>query len=221
MPVYSSVNLRYEVHDDIDEKFSGIACKLTELIEQGETLKLDKAASVTRVRYCGQDLIVKRFTARNRWHSIKRAMRRSRAQNAWNASIAFDQAGIAVPDALMYLERRMGPLRFDSFFVYRAIDGESLLDVLPNVDRVERGALIQQLAYLFGNMRAHHLVHGDMKATNLMVVEEQIVIIDLDVAGQCKRLFGRAHARDQRRFLKNWIGNESLIEELDGQINAL
>jgi tRNA A-37 threonylcarbamoyl transferase component Bud32 len=205
VPVYSSFNLRYEVHNDQDEELNGIVTQLTELVEQGETLKSDRATSVTRVRFHNRDLIVKQFTARSVWHSIKRVMRRSRANNAWNASAAFTEAGIAVPAALMYIERRIGLLRFDSFFVYQAIDGDSLLE---------------QLASLFSKLRANHLVHGDMKATNLLVVGGQVVIIDLDVAGRCKHLFSRAHARDQKRFLKNWIGNESLSEELCEQINT-
>jgi tRNA A-37 threonylcarbamoyl transferase component Bud32 len=220
MSVYSSFNLRYEVHNDQDEELNGIVTKLTELVEQGETLKSDRATSVTRVRFHNRDLIVKQFTARSVWHSIKRVMRRSRANNAWNASAAFTEAGIAVPAALMYMERRIGLLRFDSFFVYQAIDGDSLLEVLPSVGRIEQAALIEQLASLFSKLRANHLVHGDMKATNLLVVGGQVVIIDLDVAGRCKHLFSRAHARDQKRFLKNWIGNESLSEELCEQINT-
>ena len=120
----------------------------------------------------------------------------------------------------MYLERRVGPLRLDSFFVYRAIEGESLLEILPKADSEKREALICQLANLFRKLRANHLVHGDMKATNFMVVDDQIIAIDLDIAGRCKFLFGKAHARDQKRFLKNWIGNDSLIAELSRQINA-
>ena len=42
MSVYSSFNLRYEVHNDQDEELNGIVTKLTELVEQGETLKSDR-----------------------------------------------------------------------------------------------------------------------------------------------------------------------------------
>lgn len=221
MAACNSFWFRCEVRDNHNATLDGIADKLEELIEQGKTLKIDRAASVTKVCFRNQDLIVKRFTARNCWHSIKRSMRQSRAKNAWNASILFSEAGIRVPKAVMYMERRIGPLRFDSFFVYQAIEGDCLLEVLPSVGRIEQGTLVKQLAGLFATLRANRLVHGDMKATNLLVTDGQLVIIDLDVAGYRNILFSRAHVRDQKRFLKNWLGNETLSDELRQQINAL
>lgn len=220
MKVYKSFKLRYEVCCNQGEELVGIASRLAELIKTGESLKFDKAASVSKVRVCNQDLIIKRFTGRSRWHSVKRLLRRSRANNAWKASQAYSTAGIGVPEAKMYLERRLGPLRFDSYFVYQALEGEPLLEVLPNAEGAERRALIAQLADLFRKLRANHLVHGDMKATNLMVVKGKIFAIDLDVAGTCKFHFEKAHARDQKRFLKNWIDNEALTTELSQHISV-
>ena len=48
--------------------------------------------------------------------------------------------------------------------------------------------------------------HGDMKATNIKIVGCDPWLLDLDGMRQ-HRLgwwFGRRHARDLRRFLKNW-----------------
>ena len=53
-----------------------------------------------------------------------------------------------------------------------------------------------------------------MKATNLLWSNQQITLIDLDVAKQhgSKLLFDRAHARDKRRFGRNGALFEAMLE---------
>ena len=54
--------------------------------------------------------------------------------------------------------------------------------------------------------------HGDMKATNLKIVDNQPVLLDLDSMKHHR--FGliakHRHARDLHRFMRNWQADESL-----------
>ena len=218
MPLVKSFRLAVEARDGYDEELQGLVANADQLIDRGRTLKVDAATSVTRVRFGDEDLIIKRYTARSPWHAVKRALRQSRAQNAWRASIAFADADIRVPEPVLYWENRFGPLRLDSFFVYRAIDGESLLESLPLLLGEPRADVVRQLGALFSALRSQQLVHGDMKATNLMLVDGRVTIFDLDVAGKRTCLFSQGHRRDQKRFLKNWEDDEQLNRELAKQI---
>ena len=55
-------------------------------------------------------------------------------------------------------------------------------------------------------MQEHKISHGDLKATNLLWVDNQLYFIDLDAARQHKTIasWQRANKRDKKRFLKNW-----------------
>ena len=218
MSSYTSFRLVAEAQNVEGESLKKLVVTIGQVSDTGKTLKVDSAAGVSRVRIGEEDLIVKRYTARSVWHRVKRALRQSRARNAWRASVTFADAGIRVPEPVLYWENRFGPLRFDSFFVYRAIDGEILLESLPTLLGEQRADVVRQLGALFSALRSQRLVHGDMKATNLMLVDGRVTIFDLDVAGKRTCLFGQGHRRDQKRFLKNWADNEQLIRELAKQI---
>ena len=218
MSSHTSFRLVAEAQNVEGESLKKLVATIGQELGRGKALKVDSAASVTRVHLGEEDLIVKRYTARSAWHSVKRSLRQSRARNAWRASRTFADAGIRVPEPVLYWENRFGPLRLDSFFVYRAIDGESLLESLPLLSGEQRADVVRQLGALFSALRSQQLVHGDMKATNLMLVNGRVTIFDLDVAGKRTCLFSQGHRRDQKRFLKNWAGDDQLSGELAKQI---
>ena len=71
-------------------------------------------------------------------------------------------------------------------------------------------ALQAQLKDLFVSLRQHRLVHGDMKANNLLVdADGQLWLIDLDAMRQVPSgKFTTLHEQDQRRFMQNWHGRD-------------
>ena len=68
------------------------------------------------------------------------------------------------------------------------------------------GSSLTGLPGFFLALREHRLSHGDMKATNILVQDRELVMIDLDSAR--RHMSGvwhsRSVARDKRRFLANW-----------------
>jgi len=64
---------------------------------------------------------------------------------------------------------------------------------------------------LFYRLYLLNLSHGDMKATNIKILDQQPVLIDLDSMQQhkCAWFFRRKHARDLKRFMRNWTSGQS------------
>ena len=55
-------------------------------------------------------------------------------------------------------------------------------------------------------MRDYGIVHGDMKATNFLVTDQGLTVLDLDGMFQesDQRRFAKAFGKDLQRFAKNW-----------------
>ena len=66
-------------------------------------------------------------------------------------------------------------------------------------------------------MREAKVTHGDMKATNLMWVNERLFFIDLDGAKKhvSQQSWQHAHKKDVKRFLKNWRDQPDLLSLFD------
>ena len=177
----------------------------------GQEYKRDRAAVVYRKTIQGVDLVIKHYTARNAAHAAKRLLRRTRARNAWLASQRFLEAGIPVPSPVFCVEQRAGPFRCDSYFAYIAVDGDLLLDWLPLQESAEVERTAARMVALLARMKQNKLVHGDMKATNIMVADKGLVLFDLDAAGYGPLFYASRHRSDVRRFLRNWESHPAVM----------
>lgn len=200
---------------------------LDELIERpaavmarGRVLKHDGTTTVVAVSDASRRWVVKRYNTKNRWHALRRLFRRSRAVNCWNAAARLREAGIDTPPPVAALEeRRFGVLRGRSYFIHEFVDGEALAHHLrPGSDR--RAELVEQAAGIVRRLRAAGIVHGDLKATNFLVSNNRVVLVDLD-ATRCAR--GRrletGLQKDLQRFLRNWSDQPDLLEEFTRQLS--
>ena len=63
-----------------------------------------------------------------------------------------------------------------------------------------------RIVSLFYKLYLLKIEHGDCKATNMKMVDGKPLLLDLDSMRQrsCSWFFVRRHARDLRRFLRNW-----------------
>ena len=68
----------------------------------------------------------------------------------------------------------------------------------------------------------YKISHGDMKASNFIFHNEQLIVLDLDGMKRhgSNRSFKRAIMKDFNRFMKNWRNNE-YEEEFKSMINEL
>ena len=179
--------------------------------------KHDQTTTVALTRIDDQSFVIKRYNARNRWHKIKRALRRSRARRCWQMSQQFNQAGLNVASVVLMQERRWGPLCGDAYFINQHLDGDTLLDALPKMEIEQQQRVKQAVLEAFSLMRKHRITHGDMKASNLMWFQEKLFFIDLDAAQQHRtNLSWRwSYKKDLKRFLKNWLGQADLMALFD------
>lgn len=193
--------------------------RLESLMQTGQPLKTGNSATVVLNELVGQSVVIKRYNMKNFWHWLRRCLRPSRARTAWLNANLLEYAGIPTPQALGFVEQRWLGLRREAYFVSRHVMGRSLLELSD--DELLKPELQQQLRKMFVSLRQNQLVHGDMKASNLLVDDEgQVWLIDLDAMRQVSsRSFTALHQRDQDRFMQNWYGRE-IESELKKLIEA-
>ena len=191
--------------DHVSGEFSEILKQPEKLIQSGDVLKDDKSTTVVSFSWNEQKYILKRFNARSFGHSIKRALRKTRARVCWDMSREFTRAGIHVAAPVAMLERRIGFFKMDAYFIVEHIEGAELLEWLPQQEKALIKQVTLQIQELFTILLNNHLSHGDMKATNLLWSDHKVVVIDLDAAKSHRfsALFQRSHKRDKRRFIRN------------------
>lgn len=199
------------------------------VMARGLALKHDGTTTVVLVREQGRRWVVKRYNTKNRWHAVRRTIRASRALNCWHAAAWLGAAGIDTPRPVAALEeRRCRALRGRSYFVCEFVDGDTLDKVLRRADSPGasgptpvNATLVAQAVRIIERLRAHGIVHGDLKATNFIVNGDKVFLTDLDAA---RRAAGRRLAtgarRDFGRFLRNFEDDPALLEAFRRQLRA-
>lgn len=184
----------------------------------GEVLKDDASAHVVRLVLDGRTVVAKRFRHPDALRALRRMPRPSRARHAWRGSVLLTEAGVAVPQPLLWLERRRGPLRLASWFLAAHVDGREAPDALDAASGAERSALIGRLAALLACLRRAGLAHGDLKATNVLITAAGVpVLIDLHAVRRV-RAGSPALRRDRARFLRNWAAQPALLAAFEAAL---
>ena len=181
---------------------------LESMMQTGQPLKLGNSATVMLITLEAQPVVIKRYNIKSFGHWLRRCLRPSRARTSWLNANLLEYAGIATPQPLGFVEQRWLGLRRRAYFVSRHEVGRPLLALSDT--ELREPVLQAQLKNLFFSLRQHCLVHGDMKANNLLVdADGQLWLIDLDAMRQVRSgKFTELHEQDQRRFMQNWHGRE-------------
>lgn len=184
------------------------------LSDTSQAFKHDRTTTVARISAGDTKVVLKRYNPRNPWHSISRSLRRTRARRCWQMSYAFHRAGLHVAAPLLMYEQRFGPFRLNAYFASELLGGQELLKVLPHMDEAEQRTVANAVHQAFERMRAAKLTHGDMKATNLIWHQGALYFIDLDAAQKHRNrvTWNAAHAKDRKRFRKNWLAHPELLK---------
>ncbi len=192
------------------------------VVPTGVTLfKHDRTTTLYRVPSAMGDLMVKRYNTKNLWHLVRRNFQTSRARNYLEMAGKYSSAGVQVAQPVAMVESRSGPFTGRSWYISRFVDSVTLSDYLGAKDPITSLRSIQEkISSLFEIFRDHELSHGDMKATNLLVCDDDLVVIDLDSARQHRwKFFHRiALRRDKARFLENWDDQPSLYRHLEQEL---
>jgi tRNA A-37 threonylcarbamoyl transferase component Bud32 len=192
-------------------------------ISAGVVLKAGNTATVARIDAGdGLRVVCKRYNIKGLLHRVSRAWRPTRAEHSWCAAQRLAALGIATAEALALRVERIGPLRGRAFLFLRDVPGPTLA-ALTDEARTAGSTLAPELqarvALLLVRLHAAGCVHGDLKASNLLLEEGAPVLVDLDAlvhlpAGARR---DRLQARERARFLANWPAGA----ERDGWTAAL
>jgi tRNA A-37 threonylcarbamoyl transferase component Bud32 len=177
-------------------------------IKTGTILKAGNTATVARIAFDGQAIVVKRYNIKNMAHALNRSLRPSRAMVSWRNAHRLRFLGIATPRPLAVIEERWGFLRKRAFFIMAHQPGTSIDQALRGVldDPQAVDHYLDQLGELLKQLAAARISHGDCKATNFLVSAEGLYLVDLDGmrAHRSKAAYRQSFRRDMRRLLRNW-----------------
>jgi tRNA A-37 threonylcarbamoyl transferase component Bud32 len=111
------------------------------------------------------------------------------------------------------LERRWGIFRREAYFLAEYVDAPDVSVWMREATRSQRQQGAMNIARLLHKLKRLQFAHGDLKATNIKMVGERPVLIDLDSLRDYRYawMFAKKHARDLRRLLGNWQHDEATL----------
>ncbi len=164
-----------------------------ELLKSGPALvKDDWKSTVLRVESGGETIYCKRFSHGGLLNSLKNQLRRSKALSSYRAGRRAAETGIAVPEHLAAIEKRVWGFLVESYLMTRAVEGA--LPVHKFFDKRFRESdggsfsrkrtFIRSLAGFVAAIHRKGVYHRDLKGTNLLVSEARdgydFHLLDLD-----------------------------------------
>ena len=175
----------------------------------GELLKDGNTATVWRTATQGRSLVVKRYNVKDRWHGLTRIIRESRASVSWRNAHMLHMFGIETPAPVAYCLNRADRLRPVGYFLAEEVVGINLRDWIDeryNDQPEEVRRVAAMAADLLARLERLQITHGDLKATNFILSDDRLFLIDLDSMHlhRFRPTFGRAWRRDLARFVANW-----------------
>lgn len=154
-------------------------------------------------RIADQEVVIKRYNLKTRWHALRRMFTRSRASRSWENAHRLRAYHIDTPAPLAMIEERRFGLRRRAWLVTARAKGIGANRYVPG--HTDENT-VKRLASVVRAFAENNLVHGDMKATNFMMTEETVEVIDLDSMFRplTAPVLRARLAKDHRRFLHNW-----------------
>ena len=177
-----------------------------------EAVKRGNSATLVRAEV-EPGVVIKRYNIKNLSQGIRRLIRPlPRYRRAWMSGqlLSFLELPTARPLALVEEKRRFLP-----GVAYLVMEDLGTLDIAAEIARSGcADALADEVAGLFVQLRRVGIVHGDTKATNFLMRDGRVHLIDLDAMRLTRfsehSRAGRGadgFARDLERFLANWDGD--------------
>ena len=196
-------------------------------IKKESLMKDGNSTTVAQLSLDGKICVIKRYNLKSLWQKIKYLFKTSRAAKCWRNSLMLKMLGVETPRPYMIIEERLfGLLRQKAYFVCEKIEAPNLLECFYGAQfkHSDLAQIITKFRNLFQVMIDYKISHGDMKASNFIFHNEQLIILDLDGMQRHhnNRSFKKAIMKDFKRFMKNWQDSEyedafkSLINEFDG-----
>ncbi|MEM8765878.1 MAG: lipopolysaccharide kinase InaA family protein [Pseudomonadota bacterium] len=188
----------------------------TEAFLELESLKEGRSATVVRVPEGYKEdrgVVVKRFNVKDLVHRLRRSLRpMPRYRRAWVFGQLLHFQAIPTARPLVLMETRQSGLRDVAYLIMEDIGGRTIADEVAELGLSD--ARIAETCALFGLLRRAGFIHGDTKASNFVLHDNRLHVIDLDAMrfaprGFAARLIAERRFRaDVLRFLANWADPE-------------
>jgi tRNA A-37 threonylcarbamoyl transferase component Bud32 len=186
--------------------------ELDALITPQNLLKNGNTCTVALAKIGSKKMVIKRYNIKNFWHGVSRAFRPTRAAVSWANAHRLNILGIATAQPIALIEqRKLGFIKGKAYFLAEFVDAPDAAQYFTQTqDKAMRAEAIKNIVTLFYKLFLLQISHGDMKATNIKILENKPVLIDLDSMRQHASTNQTAHARDLRRFMHNWHNQPAL-----------
>ena len=185
------------------------------LAKRDQNLKNGNTCTIARAQVGEASVVIKRYNIKNFWHGLNRAFRVSRAAKSWVNAHWLMMSGIATPKPVALVEARLGRLRRQAYFVSEYIAGPDVSQYF-NV-ATDKALAARKVAALFYKLYLLRISHGDCKASNIRMVNDEPALIDLDSMHAyaanwfAEICFERRHVKDLKRLMKNWAHDPDML----------
>lgn len=205
-------------------------------IHQDKLLKQGNSSTVALVEIDGREFVLKRYNIKSFWHGLSRMMRPSRAHHSWRNASVLEMLGVATPHPYLFLEERIfWVFRSRAYFLCEYIAAQDVgtawgmqgasEEADEGWNRTGNEEVVELFRQFLKLMNDYQISHGDMKATNFIIRDKQLFVLDLDAMKrhQSQGAFAQKFAADLARFRKNWIGGplEPLVDLMIEEIELL
>lgn len=179
-------------------------------IDEQKLLKDGNSSTVAVIKIDGCNYVLKRYNIKGFWHGISRAFRPSRAHHSWRNALLLEMLGVATAHPFLYLEERVfWFFRKRAFFLCEQLEGQDLGTAWEKKElALNEKEIMALFKDLFKIMVDYCISHGDMKATNFLLKNKALHVLDLDAMRRnaSKAKFTKMFSKDLLRFRKNWVG---------------
>jgi tRNA A-37 threonylcarbamoyl transferase component Bud32 len=176
-------------------------------------LKNGNTCTVALTEMSGKKVVIKRYNIKHFWHGVTRALRKTRAAASWANAHGLKLLDIATAKPIALIEQRKFGLKGRAYFLAEYIDAPDVAQFFTKTrGKTQRAEAIKNIVTLFYKLYLLQISHGDTKASNIKIVANKPVLIDLDsmIQHRFAFTFERAHVRDLNRFMQNWQHDNAL-----------
>ncbi len=194
-------------------------------IDSSRLLKDGNSATVALAEVDGKCIVIKRYNIKDFMHALKRCPRNTRAWSSWRNAHRLELLGIPTPKPIAFLERRWGPFRSTAYFIAEYVDGTDLYHLITSdkSEKINIEVISKKFGKILKSLANASMSHGDFKATNFIVTEDRLFIIDIEGMREhrFKCSLRRSLKRDCTRFMRNWKDMPEVARIFHNQIKKI